>query len=111
MGKQMAASTSATHTMWVHEHKNDKCVGQIGGIGIILIYRSKTTYICLYDDQVPCYLLIVQSFSENYGAKKCQGDVKGSVCCLKHTFVTHTIIFLIRLPRISISYKEHGLVM
>lgn len=52
--------------------------------------ENEKAYISLYDDQVPCYLLIVESFSENYRSKQSQGDVKGSVGCLKHTQIQNT---------------------
>ena len=46
--------------------------------------RREAAHVCLYDDQVPRYLLVVESFPENYSAEQCQRDVKGSVCCLQH---------------------------
>lgn len=51
------------------------------------ITTNQNTYICLYDDQIPSYLFVVESFSKNDGAKQRQWDIKSSVGCLKHTEV------------------------
>lgn len=59
------------------------------------ITTNQNPYICLYDDQVPRYLFIVESFSENNGAKQRQWDIKGSVGCLKHTDILQTQTWLV----------------